>query len=378
MRSLEIRNNAQARVQALLDQLTESGTERGLQVAAYLNGELVIDACSGLADAASARAVTGDTLFMAFSATKGVTATAIHLLAEAGGISYDDRVARFWPQFAANGKGDITLRQVLSHAAGIPQMPGWITPETLGDWDRICEAIASYAPVWAPGTQSGYHAMTFGWILGEVLRRVDGRPISRFVQEEIARPLGIERLYFGVPSGREGEVAVLESGPIRKKAMSVDALILKAIPIAVTPSPKVYNRPDVHEASIPAAGGIMTARALAKMYASLIGSVDGVRLFSPERLREATALQFDTLDLVLDETIPKALGYFLGTEGSPMSERRSAFGHPGAGGSIGFADPDTGFAFALLKNKLIWESHTSPQTALKVARETRAALGLAD
>lgn len=376
MLSLETRTNAQARVQALLDELTASGAERGLQVAAYLNGERVIDACSGLSNATTETPVTQDSLFMAFSATKGVTATAIHLLVEAGGIGYDDRVSRFWPQFAANGKSEITLRQVLSHAAGVPQMPGWITPETLGDWDRICEAIASYAPLWAPGTQSGYHAMTFGWILGEVLRRVDGRPIGRFVQEEIARPLGIEHLYFGVPSGLEGRVALLESGPIRKKAMSVDALILKAIPIAVTPSPKVYNRPEVREASIPAAAGIMTADALARMYASLIGPVGGKRLFTPERLQQATALQYDSHDPVLDENIPKALGYFLGTEGSPMSARSSAFGHPGAGGSIGFADPENGFAFALLKNKLIWESHTSPQTALKVAREVRAALGL--
>ncbi|MNX97984.1 Beta-lactamase precursor [compost metagenome] len=377
MLSLEIRNDAQARVQNLLDRLTESGAERGLQVAAYLNGERVIDATSGVADPATGREVTPDTLFLAFSASKGVTATAIHLLVEEAGLSYDDRIAKFWPQFAANGKGDVTLRQVLSHSSGLPQMPGWITPESLGDWDRICEAIASYAPLWTPGTQSGYHAMTFGWILGEVLRRVDGRPLGRFIQEEIAAPLGIERLYFGVPAERDGEVAILESGPIRKKAMSVDALILKAIPIAVTPSPKVYNRPDVRQASIPAAGGVMTARALAKMYASLIGEVDGVRLFTPERLAAATALQFDALDPVLDETIPKALGYFLGTVGSPMGERRQAFGHPGAGGSIGFADPETGFAFALLKNRLIWESHTSPQTALQVAHEARAALGLA-
>ncbi|HEY9900371.1 MAG TPA: serine hydrolase domain-containing protein [Pantanalinema sp.] len=376
MRSLEIRNTAQARVQALLDRLTGSGAERGLQVAAYLDGELVIDAASGVADPASERAVTGDTLFTAFSASKGITATAIHLLVEAGGLSYDDRIARFWPQFAANGKGDVTLRQVLAHSAGIPQMPGWITPETMGDWDRICEAIASSPPLWAPGTQSGYHAMTFGWILGEVLRRVDGRPIARFVHDEIARPLGVERLYFGVPADREGDLAVLESGPIRKKAMSVDALILKAIPIAVTPSPKVYNRPEVRRASIPAAGGVMTARVLARLYASLIGEVDGVRLFTSERLKAATALQFDTPDPVLDERIPKALGYFLGTEGSPMGDRPSAFGHPGAGGSIGFADPEKGFAFALLKNRLVWESHTSPQTALQVAREARSALGI--
>jgi len=181
---------ARASVGSLLEKLVSGGEELGLQVAAYHNGRLVVDAWAGLADAATGRAVDGDTLFTVFSTTKGIVYTAIHMLAERGLLDYDDPVSRYWPAFAARGKGSVTIRQVLDHSAGVPQMPEGATPEDICDWDRICAAIAELPLLWEPGTRTGYHAFTIGWILGEVLQ--DRRPPDREVRAGgDLRPLGL-------------------------------------------------------------------------------------------------------------------------------------------------------------------------------------------
>jgi CubicO group peptidase (beta-lactamase class C family) len=360
-------------LQALLDRLVATGGETGVQLAVYHRGRLVFDGAAGLADSASGRPTTPETLFTAFSCSKGVVATLIHLLAERGTLAIDDPVARYWPEFAQHGKERVTLRHVLAHTSGIPQMPSPATPEAMLDWNGMAGAIAALPPLWRPGERSAYHALTFGWILGEVARRADGRSFPELVAREIADPLGIEDLYFGLPDTERDRVAVLESGPPGKRVQALDALLLKAIPIAVTPSPRVYNRDDVRRAVIPAAGGITTARSLARMYTSLIGPVDGVQLFKSARLRDATALQVYSDDPVLEEPIPKALGYFLGGPASPMGTVASRFGHPGAGGSIGFADPARHLGVAFLKNRLLW-SPESPSWELVADTVT----GLAD
>ncbi|HEY9854624.1 MAG TPA: serine hydrolase domain-containing protein [Stenomitos sp.] len=366
----------QPTVQLLLDDLVASGAEVGLQVAAYYQGELVVDAWAGMADAT--RPVTADTLFTAFSATKGVTATVIHALAEDGLLDYDTAVAHYWPAFAANGKERITLRHVLTHTAGVPQMPSGTTPERMIDWPWMVEAIAQLSPLWEPGTRTGYHGLTYGWILGEVAQRASGQSFQELVQARIKGPLGITDLYLGIPASEEGRMAPLQSGPISRKPISPEALLLKAIPIAVSPSPKVYNRPEVREAVLPGGGGIMTARALAKMYASLVSTVDGCRLLSPERVATATTRQVEAHDEVLDEPIPKGLGYFLGSPHSPMGTSPTLFGHPGAGGSLGFADARHGFAFALTKNRLVWDRPAHETAAYQVSQLIRQGLGIGD
>jgi CubicO group peptidase (beta-lactamase class C family) len=369
---------ATAAVQALLDELVSDGQELGLQAVAYLNGELVIDAAAGVADRATGRPVDGDTLFTVFSTTKGITATCIHLLAERGKLDYDDPIARYWPEFAAHGKDRVTVRDALTHRAGVPQMPADVTPAALGDWDRMCAAIAAQPPLWEPSTQTGYHAYTFGWILGEVLRRIDGRPIAAFVQDEICAPLGVRDIYFGIPGAVEGRVATLENAPPPEGAPQppADALIFRAIPPAVGTTGAVFNRPDVRRAVIPAGGGIMSARAVARHYAALIGEVDGVRLLPPERVAIATALQTDAQDLVLGLPTRKGLGYFLGGPRSPMSERLTSFGHPGAGGSIGFADPEYGLAVGFTKNMLRTSLDPTQAAAFRVGQRIREALGI--
>lgn len=366
----------QQRAQTVLDQLTESGTERGLQVAAYVEGERVVDAWSGIADSSTGRMVDDDTLFTVFSVGKGIAATALNILAERGLIEYDAPVCRYWPEFGVNGKATVTVRQVLTHSAGIPQLPTGATIADICDWDQICAAIAQLEPLWEPGTRMGYHATTWGFLVGEIIRRADGRPFQEVVAEEICRPLDITTLFFGIPDAAEANVARLEDAEQSPAPAPLppDPLLLRVMgPVPRTPA--IWNRSDIRRACIPAAGGIMNARAIARHYAALIGTVGGVRLLSPECIRAATTLQMEGNDVVLGRPAARALGFALGGPLSVMSDRRTAFGHAGTGGAIGFADPEYHFAFALTKNRL----ETSPPgegSAVTVARAVRSALGI--
>ena len=206
-------SQANAAVKSLLEDLVASGEELGLQAAAYHKGKLVIDAWAGIADVRTGRKVDGGTLFTVFSTTKGVLYTAIHLLAERGLLDYEDLVARYWPAFGSRDKQRVSIRQVLTHTAGVPQMPEGATPEDICDWGRICAAIADLPLLWEPGTMTGYHAFTIGWILGEVVRLIDGRSVAQFVGDEICRPLGLRNLFLGIPEAVEDQVAFLEDAP---------------------------------------------------------------------------------------------------------------------------------------------------------------------
>lgn len=368
--------DVQSAVQSLLDDLVASDVERGLQVAVYHHGEQVVDAWAGVADSLTGQPVDGETLFTVFSVSKGITATVIHLLAERGQLAYDAPVATYWPQFGTHGKEGITLRQVLSHQAGVPQMPS-SQSEALPDWDAICAGIAAETPLWEPGTKTGYHGLTYGFILGEVARRVDGRPIAQIVQAEICQPLGIRSLFFGIPDDVEPRVATLENDASIDEAPlpPPDSLFERAMP-GLRFANATFNRPEIRRASIPAGGGIMTARALARHYAALVGDgVGGVRLLSPERVRIATTLQTDAEDVVLGLPVRRALGYAPGGPLSAYSERITAFGHGGYGGATGFADPEYGLAVALTKNRLA-VSAPGESTANKVATTVRRALGI--
>ncbi|HEX9372127.1 MAG TPA: serine hydrolase domain-containing protein [Roseiflexaceae bacterium] len=370
--------DAQARVQALLDDLVARDVERGVQVAAYLDGRQVIDAWAGVADQATGRPVDGDTLFCTFSVIKGVTATAIHLLAERGQLDYDTPVAACWPAFAVSGKGRITPRHILSHSAGIPQLPDGLAAADLCDWDAVCQRVAQLEPLWEPGAATGYHAITFGWVLGELVRRIDGRPIERFVQEEICAPLGITSLYLGIPDAVEPRVAVLEPGPPPPWPPPADSLYRRVLPAALEPLHELANRGDVRRAVLPASGGIMNARAIARHYAAMVGDgLDGVRLLGPTRLRQATTLQTEEVDQVLRYPVPKALGYFLGGRLSRVGARRAVFGHEGAGGAIGLGDAEHRFAIGIAKNRLA-DGWIGQETSALIIREARDALGIAD
>jgi CubicO group peptidase (beta-lactamase class C family) len=241
----------------------------------------------------------------------------------------------------------------------------------------MCQRIAELEPLWPPGTATGYHAMTYGWLVGEVARRVDGRLFPEIVQQEICAPLGIQSLFFGIPQALEPRVAVLEEVAAAQPATTpADILTVPVIPPWRTPSSAWANQLEVRQACLPSSGAIMNARSLASHYAALIGSTsDGRRLLPPERLRLASALLVEGPDLILGVPVRRALGYHLGEPYSPMSERITAFGHAGAGGTFGFADPTYQFAFALTKNRM---RNVPPDedTAFLVAREVRTVLGI--
>lgn len=365
-------------IQRLIDDLVDSGLEIGLQVAAYIDGKLVVDAWSGVADEASGREVDGDTLFTSWSTTKGFVATCIHILADHGKLEYSAPVARYWPEFAANGKENVTVLDLLTHRAGVPQMPDDVTAEMMTDWDAMCRAIAAHPPLWEPGTKTGYHAWTFGWLLGEVVRRVDGRPIEQFVQEELCEPLGIDSFYMGIPESVADRVAVLrQEAAHMEDVQRWNPLKLRVMPPHVSTA-EVVNRPDVLRAVIPGGGGTMNARAIARHYAMFagMGELDGVRILSRERVEMLRTLQTDDLDIVADTRIRKGMGYFLGgpaEEGGAiaMGIGGREFGHSGNGGSLGFADPEHNFAFGLTKNLMKAMPDATQATPYLVAEAIR-------
>src|SRR5262249_21606899 len=258
----------------------------GLQVGAYIDGEPVLDAWAGVVDEVTNRPLDGNTLFTSWSTSKGLVATCVHILADRGLLDYDAPIATYWPEFAANGKATATVRHALTHMVGVPQLPAHITPELMTDWDAMCAALAAEAPLWEPGTKAGYHAWTFGWINGEIVRRVDGRPIAQFAREELCAPLGIRDFYLGIPDELEPRVAPLRQGPLPLATSSqLSARGQRVMPPHVT-SAAVVNRPDIRRASIPGGGGIMNARAIARHYAMLAcgGALDGVRILSRQRI----------------------------------------------------------------------------------------------
>ncbi|MGK4578674.1 serine hydrolase domain-containing protein [Kitasatospora sp. HPMI-4] len=341
-------------VQQAVDQLVESGAEQGLQVAVYRHGELVVDVVAGLADPGTGRPVTSDTPIFSASTGKGVTATVVHVLAERGALAYDTPIAELWPEFGAHGKEKATVRHALTHSIGVPALPGGITPEDLADWEGMCALIAGTEPWWEPGTRTGYHAVTWGYVMGEIVRRATGKPISQVLREEVAEPLGIaDELFLRVPDSELKRLARMEDAPGSAEvlaSMPADLPLFKATPPAVLPNAEYGNSTVVLTSEIPA-GGTMTARAVARMYAALLGEVDGVRLISPERLAEVSALATSDVDQMVGFPLPRALGYNLGRPGADPHETPRVFGMVGMGGSAAYADVENGLSFALTKNR---------------------------
>lgn len=354
--------DVQQEVQRAIEESVASGTERGMQVAVYHRGELVVDAVAGVADPASGRPVDSATVFYNFSICKGAASTLTHMLAERGLFGYDTPVADLWPEFGAHGKQGVTVRHVLTHSAGVPGIPLTTTPEDLCDWDTMCAAIADAELWWEPGTKIGYHAYTFGYIVGEVIRRATGKPISQVLLEELSGPLGVrDELYFGMPHSEHHRLARLEDAPspvgMEMPPVPPDHPMFKAAPMTLMPTSELGNRPDVLAADIPA-GGKTSARAIARMYAAMQGEVDGVRMISPERLREVTATAVSGADAVFGMPTTWGLGYAIGALGSTPQESQSVFGVGGAGGSFACGDTATQVAFALTKNRLTQDFNT--------------------
>ncbi|TMF14888.1 MAG: beta-lactamase family protein [Chloroflexi bacterium] len=352
--------DAQKQVQTAINQLVDSGAERGLQVAVYRGADLVIDAVAGAADPASGRPVTPDTPFYSFSVVKAAASTIVHVLAERGLFGYETPVVQLWPEFGAHGKQSVTVRHVLNHTAGVPGIPLDTTIEDLCNWDKMCAAIADEELWWDPGTKVGYHAYTFGYIVGEIVRRATGKKISQVLREEVAGPLGVaDEIYFGMPQSEHHRLARLEDAPMAgpMPEMPPDLPMFKAGPMSTFPNAAMGNRTDVLSADIPA-GGKVSARAIARLYAALLTGVDGVRLISPERLREATAVSSSGMDQVFGMPTTWGLGYSIGGLGSAQ-DTRTTFGVGGVGGSFACGDTANGIAFAVTKNRISMDFNTA-------------------
>ncbi|MFE1574719.1 serine hydrolase domain-containing protein [Streptomyces fradiae] len=355
----------------------------GAAVCVYLHGRPVVDLWGGVADPETGRPWTRDTLQLVYSATKGATATAAHMLVERGMLDLDAPVAKYWPEFAANGKADIPVRWLLSHRAGLVALDEPLPLAEALAWDPMAAALAVQRPQWAPGTAHGYHGRTWGWLVGEVIRRVSGRSPGTFFADEIARPLGLD-FFIGLPASERDRVSRMA---YQRPAVDLTTVPPADVPqelrehvaawrdpnsfsnraYAVTdPAAIDFDSPEVQAAELPSSNGIGTAHALARMYAALIGEVDGVSLLAPETLTSATEEQASGKDQVLVFPSRFSTGYMLPTEGTPMTGPH-AFGHTGRGGSLAFADPEHGIAFGYVTNHIISGSDDVRAAALAEA-----------
>jgi CubicO group peptidase (beta-lactamase class C family) len=339
-------------VQAALDEMVASGAETGLQVAVIRDGQVIADAVAGLADPRTGAQVRPDTLFYAASTAKGIASSLAHALVESGQLDYDLRLAAVWPEFGAHGKDRVTLRHVLLHTAGVPGLPPDTTPAGLADWDRMCAALASQEPWWEPGTRYGYHMWTFGYLLGELIRRATGQTISASLSTILTGPLGIAGdVHFGVPRPLLGRVARQIAAPEDSPALAEPGSPLdRAMPRGVLPDAGYVNRLDFLTADIPSCG-TMTARGAARLYSALLGHVAGVRLVSPARLRELAAVAWAGHDEAMGFPAAWAFGYCPDRPGGGPASRGSSFGMIGANGSAAYADIDSGVAVAVMRNR---------------------------
>ncbi|WP_461082708.1 serine hydrolase domain-containing protein [Streptomyces deserti] len=362
--------------------------DRGAAVAVYRDGRRVVDLWAGTRDVDG---VDGDapwergTAQVIRSATKGVAAAVPLLLHQRGELDLDAPLGHYWPEFKAHGKDRVLVRHVLNHRAGLPVLDHPLTPAEALDPLRGPEAVAAQAPVWEPGTDHGYHALTYGWMLDELVRRVTGRGTGAWIASQIAAPLGLD-LWLGLPdtqTGRVGRVGRVEgpepaSGlrtrPKRSVTEAYDdpgSLTRRAF-AAITPFPD-QNDPAYRRAALPATNGIATADGLARFYAALIGEVDGVRLFEPGTVELARAEESAGPDRVLVVTTRFGLGYMLHGSASPFLSPGS-FGHPGRGGALGFADPESGIAFGYVTNGFR-KTVTADPRAQALVRAVRQAVG---
>ena len=338
--------------------------EVGASFAAFHRGRCVVDLWGGFADRARTRPWTRDTLINVWSSTKGLVATAAAMLVDRGLLHYEDRVAQHWPDFAQNGKADVTVAQLLSHQAGLP---GFVEPTTIEDqcdWDSCCAKLARQSPAWPPGSASSYHAMTYGWLAGEVIRRVAGKSVGQFVRDEIAGPLHAD-LFIGLPESAEPRVAEMV-GP--KRAADMPPLPDTAIMALINPQqdPESPNMRAWRVAEIPAANGQASAMGLARLYAVLAagGALDGMRLLSSESIARMTtaATRDGRKDMFLGFTDCWGMGVAINTPGIYGPNPR-AFGHSGWGGSFGCADPEAGVAIGYVCNQMGPELVGDPRTA---------------
>jgi CubicO group peptidase (beta-lactamase class C family) len=362
--------------------------EVGAALCVYHQGRPVIDIWGGMADPSVDRPWTSETTCRIDSTTKALTAICAHMLVEQGELDLEAPIAEYWPEFAAEGKGEIPVRLALSHQLGLPSIDRWLTLDDMEAWTPLIETLQNQRPYWKPGTAHGYHAFTFGWIVGELIRRVSGMSVGEFLGKHVTGPLGAD-LWIGTPESEQARIApvivtAFEPAP-PEDGRSVYPLdlemwnefIRRMSEIMVDPpqnTPDLYDKPltllqrisagDVGfeelntpralSMEIPAANGTGTARSHAKVYAALLGEIDSVRLLSPSAVDRALQRQAIGPDLVMFVTTAWGLGFLVngGSHFLGLGERN--FGHLGANGTTVFADPDRDLTFAYTRNAMIY------------------------
>ncbi len=327
--------------------------EVGAALAVYRGTELVVDLSAGVTNPQTGAPWTDQTLANVWSTTKGVAAIAVAVLVDRGLLDYAAPVARYWPEFAQQGKGQITVSQLLSHQAGLP---GFVEPTSLEDfydWPGIIGRLERQAPMWPPGTQNSYHAMTFGFLAGELVLRASGMSVGQFLASQIAGPLGAD-VYIGLPMALEGRVAPL-IGPRREATFDLDAMAPSAIAAISNPAmePLIPNDRAWRAAEVPAGNGHATALGLARLYGAVAngGSLDGVHIMGPQTVAAMSTTQTTRVDLMLG-VAPHWRNGFAGNEPGLFGPHPHVFGHSGWGGSFGCADTEAKVSIGYVMNQM--------------------------
>jgi len=357
----------------------------GAGVSVFHKGKCVVDIAGGFFDKEATKPYTLDTLQLVFSTTKGVVATAVAICVERGLLSYEEPVSLFWPEFAAHGKEHVTVAQLLSHQAGLYTVEGELSFEELLDWNTMVARLADTAPLFPVGSTHGYHAITFGWLAGELVRRVDGRNIGRFIAEEIANPLDGE-IYVGLPAHLEPRVSPINTGWPRTATSAPAAPVqlpnkYLASALSVNGALNVkggFNREDLHAAEVPGANGIANARSLAAMYSATFTETETsngpVRLLNDDTRSKMTVQQTKDgeVDLCLQTQRTFAMGFVTPSEKLAF-DAPGSYGHAGAGGSVSFADPLRQMGFSYIMNRMKDSMFTDPRAVRLIEAASRCA-----
>lgn len=338
------------------------GLEVGASVVAYIGDKKVVDIAGGYRDLPRSLPFTSTTPATVFSSTKGITAIAIHIAISAGLIGYETQIADMWPEFAQGGKGSVTLGQTLSHRSGVAIVDSnFLSLEDVKGWTRVIEAIERQVPIWEPGSRHGYHLRTFGWIHGEILRRLYQKDVPSIFDELIAKPLGVD-LHLDWNEVLVGSIAELVTEPPQ---VEVESLIdlerqagLSEYSISAVHGPgrlfaydQRWNVADYRSLAMPSSSAMTSAHSLAKIYKGVVTGHNGVKLLRNDVIREAICERSRGVDAILGRETAFGMGFAL----APMlgdSLPSSAFGHPGAGGSLGFGDIEAGIGFGYVMNKM--------------------------
>lgn len=327
------------------------GSELGARFSLVRDGELVVDLWAGHADRARSRAFDDQTLTPVFSTTKAVAAILIARLVDQGRLDYRQPVAEVWPDFAAAGKGQITVEQALSHQAGLSGFVEAVEPALWFDWDATCARLAAMAPLWPPGTASGYHPVTYGYLAGEIFRRVDGRTMGAALREDLAGPLDLD-LWIGLPDAEHPRCADLQRPPAFPDFGEINVPTRAAF-LEPWSSPGGRGQAEWRRAEIPSANGHATAPALARLMGALAsgGDLDGRTVLSPPAIAQMARQRIAGQDLVLPFVMSWGAGVMRNQALHPWGPGDETFGHSGWGGSCAFADPQTGLAGAYVMNR---------------------------